>query len=127
MEIRNHTADDYPIFCHWWGQWGWPSIPYEFLPKNSLVVCHDDRPICAVFLYATDSPIVWAEYYISSKSDPLRDEAMNVMLKGILPASQAMGAKAVMSGVRHPHLAKRLRAVGFVKSDENLTSYILAV
>jgi len=126
MLIRNHTFDDYPEFCRWWAAWGWPPVPYEFLPPNSLVVCND-KPICAVFFYRTDTPIIWAENYISDKDSPERREAMASMIEAIKPRAKELGAVAVMSAVRHNGLARRLENASFVRGDEKLTNYILAV
>lgn len=126
MEIRNHNANDYETFCQWWEVWGWPAIPYEFLPQYSIVVC-DEVPICAVFLYRTDTPILWAENYISCKIHPKRSEALNLLIDNIGPASKELGAKAVMSAVNHPVLVRKLKKAGFMTGDANLTNYILAV
>lgn len=128
MLVRNHTAEDYPAFCEWWKAWGWPAIPYEFLPPNSLVICEDsDKPICAVFLYRTDSPVIWAEHYISDRTAPDRREAMVALIDYIKPRAKELGAIAVMSAVKHNGLARRLADAGFARGDEKLTNYILAV
>lgn len=126
MQIRNHTLEDYPTFCQWWAAWEWPPIPYEFLPQHSIVV-YDDVPICAVFLYRTDTPILWAENYISCKIHPKRVEALKLLIDNIAPASKELEAKAVMSAVNHPVLARKLKQAGFMTGDANLTNYILAV
>jgi hypothetical protein len=128
MLIRNHTADDYVTFCEWWAAWGWAAIPEAFLPPNSLVVCEDDgKPVCAVFLYRTDTPIIWAENYISAKSSKSRQIAMAILIDSIGIRAKELGAVAVMSAVRHNGLARRLESAGFTKGDEGLTNYILAV
>jgi hypothetical protein len=128
MFVKNHTAEDYPIFCQWWKAWGWPVIPEAFLPPNSLVVCGDDEaPIAAVFLYRTDAPIIWAENYISDRESPDRREAMEVLIDFITPRAKELGALVVMSAVKHNGLARRLENAGFTRGDEKLTNYILAV
>lgn len=128
MLVRNHTSEDYPAFESWWKAWGWPPIPEAFLPQNSLVICDDDdKPICAVFLYRTDAPIIWAENYISDRESPHRRDAMVAMIDYIKPRAQELGALAVMSAVKHNGLARRLENAGFTRGDEKLTNYILAV
>lgn len=128
MFVKNHTAEDYPLFCKWWKAWGWPPIPQAFLPPNSLVVCSNDgTPIAAVFLYRTDTPIIWAENYISDRESLDRREAMEVLIDYIKPRAKELGALAVMSVVKHNGLARRLQGAGFTPADEKLTSYILAV
>lgn len=128
MFVRNHSEDDYPLFCEWWKAWGWPAIPLAFLPPNSLVVCGDDgKAICAVFLYRTDTPIIWAENYISDRAALDRRDAMVMLIDYIKPRAKELGAVAVMSAVKHNGLARRLADAGFTKGDEKLTNYILAV
>lgn len=127
MFIRNHTKEDYPIFCKWWEQWGWSAIPYIFIPQNSIVVCDESGPICAVFLYKTDTPIIWAENYISDKKSKLRSEAVEFMIKSIAEHAQALGAMAIMSSVKHKVLASRLECAGFTKTDDGLTNYMMVI
>lgn len=126
MHIRNHTPEDYPIFCQWWAQWGWPPVPYEFLPVNSLVVC-DKAPVSAVFLYRTDSPIIWAENYISDRESPVRRDAMEMMIEALPAKARELHGAVVMSAVKHNGLARRLSNIGFAQADDKLTNYILAV
>jgi len=112
----------------WWKDWGWAVIPEEFLPPNSLVVCDDGgEPIAAVFLYRTDTPILWAENYISDRYAPDRRDAMEVLIDFIKPRAKELGALAVMSIVKHNGLARRLEGAGFTRGDDKLTNYILAV
>lgn len=126
MYSRNHIADDYELFCEWWQQWGWTAIPYEFLPENSIVIC-DDKPICAVFLYKTDTPIVWMENYISDKYTENRGGALDLLFEDAQKKVKEMGFSVIMSSVRHNGLARRLEKNGFIKADEGLTNYIKAV
>ena len=126
MFSRNHTEEDYKTFCEWWESWGWPAIPYEFLPKNSIVVCGDE-PICAVFLYKTDTPICWAENYISSKHSKNRNEALDMLFSVMSERVKDMGCNVVMSSVRHNGLAKRLIKNDFIESDKGLTNYIKGI
>ena len=127
MYSRNHTAEDYPAFCEWWSAWGWAAIPYEFLPANSVVICDDDKPVCAVFLYKTDTPIVWMENYISDKHAKNRVEALDLLFEVAQDKVKEMGFSVIMSSVRHSSLAKRLESNGFIKADVGLTNYVKAV
>lgn len=126
MYSRNHTIEDYPIFCEWWTAWNWGMIPYEFLPQNSVVICAPE-PMCAVFLYRTDTPIVWAENYISSKVKDGREKAMCMLLEHMKEKVKEMGSSVIMSSVRHNLLARRLECDGFVKADTGLTNYIRVI
>ena len=128
MFIRNHTEDDYPLFVEWWESWGWQPIPYMFLPKNSVVVCDDEgNPVCAVFLYLTDTPIIWAENYISCKKSKDRKICIEEMTKSIASKAKELGGVAVMSTLKSAAMGRRLEKGGFQKTDSNMTTYILGV
>lgn len=126
MYSRFYNKDDYAMFSKWWDDWGWPPIPLEFLPPAGIVIGDDDGDICAVFLYLTDTPIVWAENYISSKDakGKRRKEAMSMLIKEAQRLSVEMGGKVVMSAVRHDNLASKLEDNGFIVSDKGLVNYI---
>lgn len=122
MKVRDFQSEDYEIVSQWWGQWGWPAIPLEFLPPNGLVI----DGVCAVWVYLTDTPIAWIEHYISDKaaSKADRDEGLNLLIDAATERAKEKGALVAMSSVRHNGLSKRLSDKGFVKSDENMTTYI---
>lgn len=124
MKARNHTPEDYKTFCEWWEQWGWPAVPESFIPPQSIVVEQDGKPICAVFIYKTDTPIIWAENYISDRNSHLRGKALDFLIAEMLSTFKNC---VIMSSVKNRSLAKRLETGGFIKCDENLTNYVIKV
>jgi hypothetical protein len=98
----------------------------EFLPPTGLIVGDDNGDICAVFLYRTDTPIIWAENYISNPDVKglRRKEAMEFLLKELKIEAKEMGYSVIMSAVKHDNLAAKLKSAGFVPTDSGLTNYI---
>lgn len=125
IEELNKT-DNYDLFCKWWEAWGWASIPFEFLPDDGVVVSYDGDKVCAAFLYKTDTPICWAENYISDpRADrEIRDEALNLLIQALSEKAKDAGFVVMMSAIKHNILGRRLEKNGFQMADQNLTSYI---
>lgn len=127
LRTRNHVPEDYPLFCQWWKDWGWDAIPEMYIPENSIVVIdEDDKPICAVFIYLTDTPIVWVENYISDKQvkSEKRRASMELLMNSLNDKIKGLGKTTMISAVKHNGLARRLEKIGCHRADENLTSYI---
>ncbi len=126
FEVKPYTKDDYEIVSQWWKQWDWEGIPEAFLPENGLIVTHDDIPVCAAFIYKTDTPIYWIENYISDmEADKvIRSDALDLLILSCIEKAKDMGAKVAMSSIKHNGLGKRLEKSGFVVSDKNMTAYM---
>lgn len=126
FEVRPYKKEDYQDFCAWWAQWGWDAVPLEFLPADGVVVSVDGKPVCAVFIYLTNTPICWIENYISSKDcdKAVRGDALDLLILSALEKAKDLGACVAMSSIRHAGLGRRLEKSGFVVSDKNMTAYM---
>lgn len=129
LEVRNYTLEDYEALSQWWAQWGWDAIPQAFLPETGLVVTCNLMPVCAAFIYRTDTPIYWIENYISNKDAPksIRSEALELLILSCIDKAKTMGALIAMSSIKHNGLGRRLEKSGFVVSDKNMTTYMRAL
>lgn len=125
FDVRNYTKEDYGTVSLWWKQWGWDGIPEVFLPENGVVVSSGGNPICAAFVYKTDTPICWIENYISDKEADreTRSEALDLLILSCVEKAKSMGALVAISSIKHNVLARRLEKNGFVVSDKNMTAY----
>ena len=129
FEARDYTLEDYEALSRWWAQWGWDAIPQAFLPETGLIVTYNSIPVCAAFIYKTDTPIYWVENYISNKDAPksIRSESLELLILSCLEKAKDMGALIVMSSIKHNGLGRRLEKNGFVVSDKNMTTYMRAL
>jgi hypothetical protein len=129
FEVKTYTADDYETVSLWWKQWEWAGIPEAFLPENGLIVTAEGTPVCAAFIYRTDTPIYWVENYISDKTADkiIRSDALDLLVLASIEKAKDMGALVVMSSIKHTGLGRRLEKSGFVVSDKNMTVYMRTV
>ena len=71
FNIRPLNSNDYDnILLGWWKDWGWVAPPKDFLPQNGeggIIILDGDVPICAGFLYASNSNLCWVDWIISNK------------------------------------------------------------
>ena len=96
--IRPIIEGDYEdILVGWWKDWGWEPPAKAFLPDNGLngiMVLDDEIPVCAGFLYITNSAVGWVEWIVSNKNyignAPLRKTAIS-MLVSVLTDSAKKG------------------------------------
>ena len=72
LTIRPLIDEDYDtILVEWWKDWSWESPTKDFLPENGsggLMVMDNDIPVCAGFMYTTNSAVAWVDWIISNKN-----------------------------------------------------------
>jgi len=120
--------DHYAMLASWWDSWaGWVAIPPMMLPENGLVIYSDcGVPLCAGFLYKTDSCVAWAEHIISSKEAPkeLRGGSVEFLINSLSNCAKDLGFKAVMSSIIHTGLINKMLSCGYTKTDLNMTNML---
>ena len=72
FDIRPLEVGDYEtILMEWWKDWGWTPPPKDFLPQEGtggmMVLDPDGTPICAGFIYITNSKVCLIEFIVSNK------------------------------------------------------------
>jgi len=87
LYIRELTHTDYDdILLGWWKQWGWEPPQRDFLPNNGkggVIVFDEDVPVCAGFMYMTNSKVSWVDWIISNKEytkKPQRKDAIRLLV-----------------------------------------------
>ena len=77
------------ILCNWWKEWRWTPPSKDFLPENGMggfIVYDGETPICAGFMYITNSQATWCDWIISNlkyKDRQKRKEALELLVKTI--------------------------------------------
>ena len=120
MELRKLTDQDWDTLCKWWEAWPkWVNPPKSFLPDNGkggFIVEKNNKPICAGFIYLTNSEAVLLEWIVSDPEyrEDDRKEALELLITGAEAACKAIGKKHMFSIGRNKHLIETHRKLGWV-------------
>lgn len=123
MNIREYKSEDYVMLTKWWQAWDWQQVPEKCLPSLGLIVTDlSDEPICACFLYQTDSSICWIEWIVSNPEVPkgLRREALDLLLKELKLKAKRLGFKQIFTSTDRESLKVRLVDQGFLVTDKKV-------
>jgi hypothetical protein len=119
------ASEHYKIMSRWYESRNFPMVPDYLLPKTGLVVSHDGVYVCMGQLYRTDGSIATISHLVSSPvaSGDERHCALDILLAKLIHIAKAEGFRMVTFATNLEKLSPRFEALGFVKSDENVTHF----
>jgi hypothetical protein len=124
LTVRPLLDTDYQeILVGWWNDWGWTPPAAAFLPQDGeggVMVMDGDEPVCAGFLYTTNSGVAWVDWIVSSKSyrkKPQRKEAINLLIEKLTSVAKSVGYQYVYALIKNQSLIETYKKNGFVKGD----------
>jgi hypothetical protein len=131
LTIRPLNEHDYDtILCKWWTDWGWVVPQKDFLPQDGtggLMILDGDIPICAGFIYTTNSGVAWVDWIVSSKTyrkKPQRKNAIEWLIVSLEDLAKRTGHKYVYALIKHKGLVGVYEKLGFVQGDAYTTELI---
>tara|TARA_Y100001938_G_C8072616_1_gene424047 strand:- start:130 stop:543 length:414 start_codon:yes stop_codon:yes gene_type:complete len=117
--------DDYDnILVPWWKQWNWTPPQRDFLPEDGtggLMVWHGKTPVCAGFVYNTNSKVGWVDWIISNKeyiNPMLRQEALELLILTLGEVCKKQDNKYNYALLRHKKLIKTYERLGYKAGDQ---------
>ena len=124
LNIKTLSYEDYDnILLGWWKDWNWTPPLRDFLPQEGeggLMVWDNETPVCAGFVYTSNSRVAWIEWVISNKqyrTSDKRQEALKLLLKTLEEVVQNQGYKYIYALLKHPKLIHTYEDLGFVAGD----------
>ena len=97
LNIKPLGSNDYDdILVQWWRDWRWTPPKKDFLPEMGYMVYYNDEPICAAYLYITNSKVVLLEFIISNfkfKDKLIRKEALLMLIETVTSLAAGLGKK----------------------------------
>jgi hypothetical protein len=124
FNIRPLNETDYDTILEgWWRDWGWEPPKKDFLPddgKGGIIVLDGDEPICAGFMYTTNSKVAWVDWIISSKEyrkKPERGEAIKLLVNTLTNICKNTGHKYSYALIKHQSLIDTYKELGYIKGD----------
>lgn len=134
FNVRQLNETDYEeVLVGWWKDWGWEPPTKDFLPDGGIggiMVLDGDIPVCAGFVYATNSAVSWVDWIISNKGyrkKPQRTLALKVLIDSLTNISKASGGKYAYALIKHPRLIGIYEEAGYVKGDSYTSEMIKAL
>lgn len=134
LNIRQLQPTDYEdILIGWWEAWDWEAPVRDFLPEDGtggIMVSDDDEPVCAGFLYATNSKACWVDWIISSRTyrrKPERGQALRMLIESLTNIGKEAGYKYAYALIKHPSLIKVYQDEGYIKGDSYTSEMIKAL
>jgi hypothetical protein len=131
MNSRWITTKDYDMLVEWWKFWRFCPPTREVLPDNGLsgiVVTDDnDTPICAGFIYYTNSPIAWIEFIVSNpeiKDKKIRHGSLVFLINELSGTALLNNRKVIYSSLKNENLMNKYVECGFQKGGSNTTEMI---
>jgi hypothetical protein len=122
--VRALNASDYDdILVGWWKDWGWDAPAKDFLPDDAtggLIVFDGDEPVCAGFMYTTNSKVAWVDWIISSKTyrtKPTRKECLDLLIYALTHICKSKEHKYVYALIKDRNLIATYESLGYVKGD----------
>jgi len=121
MELKSRllTDNDWKTLCKWWEAWPkWVNPPKSFLPDNGkggFMVEKNGKPICAGFIYLTNSDAVLLEWIVSDPEyrDKDRKQALELLITTAEDACKALGKVHMFSIGRNRHLIETHKKLGW--------------
>lgn len=124
LTIRPLNENDYQeILVGWWKQWNWEPPSKDFLPddgKGGVIVYDGDTPICAGFMYITNSKAAWVDWIISNKEYRVkgkRKEAITLLIASLTNISKSTGSKYGYALIKNQSLIQTYIDLGWSKGD----------
>ena len=131
FNLRPLKYNDYQdILVNWWKDWDWAPPKRDFLPdegKGGLIVLDGDIPVCAGFIYNTNSKVAWVDWVISNKNyrkNPQRKEAVKLLIESLTNICKDLGSKYIYALLRHDGLIKTYKELGYKQGDSYTTEMI---
>ena len=133
FDIRKLNPTDYDnTLVGWWKDWGWDAPAKDFLPddgEGGLLVLDEDIPVCAGFIYITNSKVAWVDWIISNKNYKKKNkhEAVKLLVDRLTGLCKKSGSKYAYALIKHKGLVETYTELGYTKADNYTQEMIKAL
>jgi len=131
FDIRPLNEEDYDTYLSkWWSDWEWETPSRDFLPDNGkggLMVLDNGTPICAGFIYLTNSKVSWVDWIISNKEyreKPHRQNAIGLLIETLTNLAERNDSKFCYALIKHKSLQETYKKLGYTKGDSYTSEMI---
>ncbi len=123
--VRKLNKTDYQdILVKWWSDWRWTAPPKDFLPddgEGGFIVYDGDTPVCAGYIYLTNSKVGWCDWVISNfkyKDREKRNIALVKLVSALTKALVIHGCKYSYALIKSDSLINIYKEIGYSEGDK---------
>lgn len=133
LHTRGLVYEDYDdTLVGWWEGYGFSAPVREFLPDEGtggIIVYSGDTPICAGFIYETNSLTAWSEWIISDKGyqGDDRGDSISLLLQSLEGLARDKGFKFIFANNNNAALVGHYKNNGYTVGCTNSTEIIKAI
>jgi hypothetical protein len=118
LTVRALQESDWETLQEWWKWWRWPEMDRGLLPLNGLgglMVCKQDIPIAAGFLYLTNSNVTILDWIISNPKYKENDRkaALTLLIDSFEEVTKVNGYNIIFSFTRNKNLIDIHKNLGY--------------
>ena len=124
LNSRPLKESDYEqILVGWWKDWKWEPPLKDFLPddgKSGIIIYDNNTPVCAGFIYMTNSKVAWVDWIISNKkytNKSGRKASLILLIEALTNVAKRAGNKFTYALIKHDGLIKTYEELGYIKGD----------
>jgi len=126
--IRPLTENDYDnILVGWWEDWKWSAPVKDFLPNTGFIVYDENTPICAGYIYTTNSKVCWVDWIISNfnyKNKENRKKALILLIETLTNTSRYLDSKYCYALIKNKSLINIYKELGYIEGDSYTSEMI---
>lgn len=128
MKVRiEQTKEFYATAVSWWNMHDFPPPHIVFLPQKVFVVSENNNDLYAMFVYETDSGLLFIAFPIRNKKFPQNETAFSYLLSEIEKWALKRGYSYLYTTSPISYLDKLFLSKGFVYGDKNVNQYIKVI
>jgi hypothetical protein len=130
FNIRQLEYQDYNTLVEWWSDWGLDSPDRDFLPEDGiggLIITDGDIPVCAGFIYNTNSKVAWVDWIVSNKQYRVkgkRKEAILLLIDSLTNICKNTAHKYIFSNNNNRFLVDYFVENGYIVGCKNSVELI---
>lgn len=115
----------YEELVTWWRFWKFPAPELQMLPTNMIVSYDEGKPVCAGFIYMSDSQIAWLEWIVASPGAGKESRSMGIenVLQCAKMAASCLNYSVLFTSCKNPSLIHKLKKA-FQPTDSGMSHFI---
>lgn len=131
-QLFNVRLDEerYSIVKDWWIKRKWPVPGQEFLSTTGIMVYYKERPICAAWLYQTDSLVTMMGFVISDlkTTGKVKKNSIEFLFNKFEEIAKQMGFKLIFLPVATDSIARLgIKKLNYINSGSKINELSKAI